>query len=130
MVNRCLAEQWRVKLLCVELLHQTRFATSSVVPVNNAFFGGAIELADSSAYGSFRVLCAYTGAGYRLAGLRYLRLHERFNTAIMRAALLFLAHALLCRCIVRHVSINPPRFVCLFLRLPYKCRHSCRTKCS
>ena len=105
-----------MKLLCVELLHQTRFATSSVVFVNNAFLGGAIELADSGAYSSFRVLCAYTGDGYRLAGLCNLSLHDRFNTAVMRAALLFLAHALLCRCIIRHVSINPPRFVCLFSR--------------
>src|SRR5215472_18242931 len=96
----------RTNLHRVELLHQARFAASSIVSMNNTFFGGAIKLADCRSYCFLSVLCACVNG---LASLRNLRFDNRFHHAVMQAAFPLLAHAFLCGGIIGHLSTNPPR---------------------
>jgi len=39
----------------IQLLHQARFATSSIVTMNDALFGGAVQVTNGCAYSSFGV---------------------------------------------------------------------------
>lgn len=60
-------------LYSIELLHQARFAASSVVPVDNPFFGGAVKFTDGCANGGLSVFCLACNG---LARFGYLCLHN------------------------------------------------------
>src|SRR5260370_25083032 len=82
---------WRQNLFrCVKLLHQARFAASSIIPMNNTFFSGAIQVAHSATYRRFSIRILFV---YGLAILGYLRLYTSFKTALVTAALLLVARA-------------------------------------
>lgn len=73
--------------------------------MNDAFFGGAVQLTDGLAYSFFGIFSGGDGG----ASLCYLCANKRFDAAIVQAALLFLAHTLFSSGIIGHVSYKPPR---------------------